>query len=132
MIKAEPTIQEIAQLRAAEAATSFRSRQPKTLTSYWQDYLEFNGFDDPDNRVVKRMQKRWDRFLARVGDHIVTPDTQQLIDDALEDQVAERIKQVAPTTATRELKEVVSALNMMALKQRPKWPTFRIPKVPSH
>ena len=132
VIKAEPTIQEIAQLRAAEAATSFRSRQPKTLTSYWQDYLEFNGFDDPDNRVVKRMQKRWDRFLALVGDHIVTPDTQQLIDDALEDQVAERIKQVAPTTATRELKEVVSALNMMALKQRPKWPTFRIPKVPSH
>jgi len=50
LVKAKPTIQELARFRAAEAATTVRSRQPKTLSWWWNDYLEFRGLTDPNDR----------------------------------------------------------------------------------
>ena len=79
LVKAKPTIQELARFRAAEAATPVRSRQPKTLSWWWNDYLEFRGLTDPNNRNTKRLQGYWNRFLLHVGDHAVTADSQILI-----------------------------------------------------
>ncbi|MEE3018174.1 MAG: hypothetical protein VX349_00240, partial [Pseudomonadota bacterium] len=45
-LRAEPTIQEIAQYRAAEVATNVRSRQPRPLSWWWKDYLEYNNLTD--------------------------------------------------------------------------------------
>ena len=109
LLKPMPTIQELAEFRAAEAATAVRSRQPKTLSWWWNDYLEFRGLTDPDERGTKRIQRYWDRFLLQVGDHVLTPDSQQLIDDALEDQIGYRTREVTVTTAKRELSEVLAA-----------------------
>ena len=131
-VKAKPTIEELAQFRAAEAATTVRSRQPKTLSWWWNDYLEHRGLTDPEVRATKRIQCYWDRFLLAVGDHVVTPDSQQLIDDALEDQITYRVKEVKVTTAKRELSEVLACLNRMARKQRPRWPDFVVPETPKH
>ena len=131
-VKPKPTIHELAQFRAAEAAATVRSRQPQTLSWWWNDYLEYRGLTDPEERGTKRIQRYWDRFLLSVGDHIVTSDSQQLIDDALEDQIAYRVKEVTVTTAKRELSEVLAALNRMARKQRPKWPDFVVPETPPH
>lgn len=131
-LRAEPTIQEIAQYRAAEVATNVKSRQPRTLSWWWNDYLEYNNLTDPSDRVTKRKQRHWERFLARLGDHIITPDSQQIIDDALEEQVEARLREVSPGTCKRELSEVLSALNRMAKKQRPKWPDFKMPELRKH
>lgn len=130
--KPTPTIQELAQYRAAEIATSMKSKQPKTLSWWWNDYLNHRGLKDPDDRDTKRIQGYWDRFILLAGDHIVTEDTQQIIDDALEEQVEYRIKEVAVSTAKRELSEVMAALNRMARKQRPRWPPFIVPETPRH
>ena len=132
LVKAKPTIQELAMFRAAEAATTVRSRQPKTLSWWWDDYLEFKGLTDPSDRATMRVQQRWDRFLTFVGDHVITTDTQQVLEDALEDQVAYRLKQVSPDTARRELNEVVAALTRMARRQRPSWSAFRVPETPEY
>ena len=132
LIKPKPTIQELARFRAAEAATTVRSRQPKTLSWWWNDYLEFRGLTDPNDRNTKRKQGYWDRFLLHVGDHVVTPDSQQLIDDALEDYVYLRLKKVTVSTAKRQLAEVLAALSRMARKQRPKWPEFKVPEMPDY
>ena len=130
LIQAKPTIQELAMFRAAEAATTVRSRQPKTLSWWWNDYLEFRGLTDPNERHTKRLQRYWDRFLLRIGDHVITAESQTLIDDALEDQVQERLRTTKPSTVKRELSEVMAALNRLARKQRPKWPTFVVPETP--
>ena len=130
--RAEPTIQEIAQYRAAEVATNLKSRQPRTLSWWWNDYLEYNNLTDPSDRITKRKQRHWERFLSRLGDHIITPDSQQIIDDALEEQVEARLREVSPGTCKRELSEVLSALNRMAKKQRPKWPDFKMPELRKH
>lgn len=132
LIKPKPTIQELARFRAAEAATTVRSRQPKTLSWWWNDYLEFRGLTDPNDRDTKRLQRYWDRFLLQVGDHVVTPDSQTLIDDALEDYVYLRLKEVKVSTVKRQLAEVIAALSRMALKQRPKWPAFKMPETPAY
>jgi len=131
-LKPAPTIQELAQFRAAEAAANIQSKQPKTLTWWWNDYLVFRGLTDPEDRNTKRIQRYWDRFLLSVGDHVVTPDSQQIIDDALEEQVQTRLreKQVTVSTIKRELSEVLAALNRMANKQRPRWPKFIVPETP--
>lgn len=63
-LRAEPTIQEIAQYRAAEVATNVKSRQPRTLSWWWNDYLEYNNLTDPSDRVTKRKQRHWERFLS--------------------------------------------------------------------
>ena len=130
LIRATPTIQELAMFRAAEAATTVRSRQPKTLSWWWNDYLQFRGLTDPSERNTKRLQRYWDRFLLRLGDHVISAESQNLIDDALEDQVQERLLSVTPSTVKRELSEVMAALNRLANKQRPKWPTFVVPETP--
>ena len=132
LIKPKPTIQELARFRAAEAATTVRSRQPKTLSWWWNDYLEFRGLTDPNDRDTKRLQGYWDRFLLHVGDHVITPDSQTLIDDALEDYVYLRLKEVKVSTAKRQLSEVLAALSRMARKQRPKWPDFKLPEMPAY
>ena len=132
LVKAKPTIQELARFRAAEAATTVRSRQPKTLSWWWNDYLEFRGLTDPNDRDTKRLQGYWDRFLLQVGDHVVTPDSQTLIDDALEDYVYLRLKEVKVSTVKRQLSEVLAALSRMARKQRPKWPDFKLPEMPAY
>ena len=132
LVKAKPTIQELARFRAAEAATTVRSRQPKTLSWWWNDYLEFRGLTDPNDRDIKRLQRYWDRFLLHVGDHVITPDSQTLIDDALEDYVYLRLKEVKVSTAKRQLSEVLAALSRMARKQRPKWPDFKLPEMPDY
>ena len=132
LIKPKPTIQELARFRAAEAAMTVRSRQPKTLSWWWNDYLEFRGLTDPSDRHTKRLQGYWNRFLLRVGDHVVTPDSQQLIDDALEDLVQERLREVTVSTGKRQLSEVLAALSRMAKKQRPRWPTFVLPEMPAY
>ena len=131
-LKAQPTIQEIAQYRAAEVATNMRTRQPRTLSWWWNDYLEYKNLTDPSDRATKRKQRHWERCLLRVGDHISTPDSQQVIDDALEEQVEARLLETTPATCKRELSEVLSALNRMAKKQRPKWPRFEIPELRKH
>lgn len=132
LIKHKPTIQELARFRAAEAATTVRSRQPKTLSWWWNDYLEFRGLTDPNERDTKRLQGYWNRFLLHIGDHVVTPDSQTLIDDALEDYVYLRLKEVKVSTVKRQLAEVLAALSRMARKQRPKWPEFRVPEMPDY
>jgi len=131
-LRTQPTVQEIAQYRAAEVATNLRSRQPRTLSWWWKDYLEYNNLTDPSDRTTQRKQRHWERFLLRVGDHIITPDSQQIIDDALEEQVEARLREVSPATCKRELSEVLSALNRMAKKQRPKWPDFKMPELRKH
>lgn len=133
-LKPQPTIQELAQFRAAEVATNILSKQPRTLTWWWNDYLDFRGLTDPDKRETKRIQHYWDRFLLRVGDHVVTAESQQVIDDALEEQVQSRLRERSVTVSTikRELSEVLSALNRMAQKQRPKWPKFVVPETPRY
>ena len=70
--------------------------------------------------------------MLSAGDHLITPDSQQLIDDALEDQIGYRTREVTVTTAKRELSEVLAALNRMAKKQRPKWPAFVVPETPPY
>ena len=130
LIQAKPTIQELARFRAAEAATTVRSRQPKTLSWWWNDYLEFRGLTDPNERHTKRLQRYWETFLWRVGDHVITAESQTLIDDALEDHAEERLRAVKPSTVKRELSEVLAALNRLAKKQRPKWPRFILPETP--
>ena len=131
-LRAQPTIQEIAQYRAAEVATNVRTRQPRTLSWWWNDYLEYKNLTDSSDRATKRKQRHWERFLVRVGDHIITPDSQQVIDDALEEQVEVRLRETTPATCKRELSEVLSALNRMAKKQRPKWPRFEMPAPGKH
>lgn len=131
-LRPQPTVQEIAKYRAAEVATNVRSRQPRTLSWWWNDYLEFYNLTDPSERATQRKQRHWERFLYRVGDHIITPDSQQIIDDALEEQVEARLREVTPATCKRELSEVLSALNRMAKKQRPKWPRFEMPELRKH
>ena len=131
-LRAQPTIQEIAQYRAAQVATNVRSKQPRTLSWWWNDYLEYKNLTNPSNRATKRKQRNWERFLLRVGDHIITPDSQQIIDDALEEQVEARQRERSPATCKRELSEVLSALNRMAKKQRPKWPRFEMPELRKH
>lgn len=95
-LKPKPTIQEIAQYRAAEVATNVRSRQPRTLSWWWHDYLQFRGLTDPSDRATQRIQRHWNRFIVRVGDHIITPDSQQIIDDVLEEQVESRLQEATP------------------------------------
>ena len=131
-LRAQPTIQEIAQYRAAEVATNVRTRQPRTLSWWWNDYLEYKNLTDSSDRATKRKQRHWERSLVRVGDHIITPDSQQVIDDALEEQVEVRLRETTPATCKRELSEVLSALNRMAKKQRPKWPDFKMPELRKH
>ena len=126
--KPKPTVKELAEFRAAEVATAVSSRKPKTLSWWWNDYLEFRGLTDPNERNTKRIQTYWDRFLLSAGDHVITPDSQQIIDDVLEDQIAYRTREVTVTSAKRELSEVLAALNRMAKKQRPKWPSFVVPE----
>ena len=130
LIKTKPAIQELARFRAAEAATTVRSREPKTLSWWWNDYLEFRGLTDPNERHTKRLQRYWETFLLHVGDHVITPESQVLIDDSLEDHAEERLRTVKPSTVKRELSEVLAALNRLARKQRPRWPTFVVPETP--
>ena len=131
-LKPQPTIQEIAQYRAAEVAANVRGRQPRTLSWWWNDYLAFRGWTDPSVRATKRIQTHWNRFIIRVGDHIISPASQQVIEDALDEQIEARLQDVTPATCKRELSEVLSALNRMGKKQRPKWRRFEMPELPKH
>ena len=124
LVKAKPTIQELARFRAAEAANCQITAAEDTRGG-GMITLSFRGLTDPNGRDTKRLQRYWDRFLLHVGDHVITPDSQTLIDDALEDTFTSVSREVKVSTAKRRLSEVLAACPM-ARKQRPKWPDFKL------
>ena len=87
---------------------------------------------DPQNIEVKKATRRWERFLAFVGDGYLVEDTQIALLDGLDEYVLQRRTDgVSEATIHRELADVVACINHGAEKRRLTWKLSR-PKQRPH
>lgn len=104
-------------------------QQPKTLSSLWDAYAEYREFDEQTGDRSKT-EKRWQRWLAIVGDTIISTQTLDHIHDGLDQYVAERHAEgIKGTSIRRELNDVVACLRYASRKLRLRW-VIEMPEIP--
>ena len=126
------TIKEKVVERAYKALIKPRTKSSsQTLAGIWGEYLQSKG-KDPQNIEVKKATRRWERFLAFVGDGYLVEDTQIALLDGLDEYVLQRRTDgVSEATIHRELADVVACINHGAEKRRLTWKLSR-PKQRPH
>jgi len=122
------TFEEQAQLVAWGKLWNAKSAKAQTMSSFWKDYARDRGL--PNNtRETKRKETRWFRWLAFVGNHKVAPNTLDLIHHGLDQYLKDRLKVVKPSSAKRELNDILAVLRFANDKHRYGW-VLQPPKVP--
>ena len=118
--------------RAYKALIKPRTKSnSQTLAGIWDEYLLSKG-KDPKNTEVRKATRRWERFLAFVGDGYLVEDTQIALLDGLDEYVLQRRTDgVSEATIHRELADVVACINHGAQKRRLTWKLSR-PKQRPH
>ena len=126
------TIKEKVVERAYKALIKPKTKSSsQTLAGIWGEYLQSKG-KDPKNIEVKKATRRWERFLAFVGDGYLVEDTQIALLDGLDEYVLQRRTDgVSEATIHRELADVVACINHGAEKRRLTWKLSR-PKQRPH
>ena len=112
--------QEQAIRRAMLKLLDAQKAQPKTLSLLWGDYCEEKQIDI-NTREGKRLNKRWQRFLALMGDAVIAPNTLSRLHQGLDDYVAERKSEVKGQTIKRELNQIIACFRWASRKYRFNW-----------
>jgi len=126
------TVKEKVIERAYKALIRPRTKSnSQTLAGIWSEYLQSKG-KDSQNTEVKKATRRWERFLAFVGDGYLVEDSKVALLDGLDEYVLQRrADAVTEATIHRELADVVACINHGAEKRRLTWKLSR-PKQRHH
>ena len=115
--------------------------RPQTLSSLWNEYVEYRGIDKT-TRGGRKAINYWNRWISLAGDTTIGPLTLQHINDGMDVYVAEREGKVKSQSLVRELSDVASCLRLASKKHRLGWhielplikpsePNTRLPLEPS-
>jgi hypothetical protein len=94
--------------------------KPQTLSSLWDEYVEYRGIDGT-TRAGRKALRYWDRWISLAGDTIIGPLTLQHINDGMDAYVAEREGKVKSQSLVRELSDVASCLRLASKRHRFGW-----------
>ncbi|MDC0404285.1 hypothetical protein OAM26_04575 [Porticoccaceae bacterium] len=103
--------------------------KPQTLDSLWEVYADYRGID-PNSRNGKRTINRWNRWLALVGNVVISHGTLDHIHDGLDAYVTQRkADNVSGSSIRRELNDIVACLRYASKRYRYKW-VIELPQIP--
>ena len=115
------TAQEEAVKRAWEAVQEVSTRAPRTLYKCWAEYLVDRGVDVA-TRAGKRSQGRWNKFSKHMPDVILSEDTPQLLEHALDTfQAVEKAKGNKVSSIQRDTNEFIACFNWASKEYRLNW-----------
>jgi integrase len=115
--------------------------KPRTLSSLWNEYVEYRGIDG-STRGGRKALNYWARWISLAGDTTLGPLTLQHINDGMDAYVAARQEKVKSQSLIRELSDVASCFRLGSRKHRLGWhielplikhsePMARLPLEPS-
>ena len=114
------TFHDKALLRARNLLTTKKSKQLKTLSQLWQDYVKHRGID-LESRNGKKAKKYWEQWFSLIGEQYATKDLNEAIADSLQDFADSREGKVSQRTIERELSDVMAALKLGSKRYRLIW-----------
>ena len=114
-------ITELAFLRAHKVLQERQTNRPKTLEGLWNAYLTHRGVD-LGTRDGQRTQMRWDKLRLFLNDALVTPESPNQIEEALDAFTADaESRGVKNATIERYLKEPIACFRWANRKYRLQW-----------
>jgi integrase len=121
-LKRDLSAQEEATIRAWEAVQKVSARKPKTLDSLWAEYLKMRRGVDVTSREGKRTQGRWNKFRQHCADVVVSKETPDLLEEALDTFVdTELAKGNKISSIQRDMNEIIGCFNWSNKFYRLQW-----------